>query len=164
MNKRQIAYIGLGSNLQQPIVQVQRALQALATLPESTLLKHSSLYRSTPLSGTDQADYINAVAMLETDLAPLVLLHALQAIEQRQGRVRSAERWASRTLDLDMLLHADYRSNDPILTLPHAELYNRAFVLYPLYECSPDLTLPTGQSLADALRTCSNAGLLRISP
>lgn len=161
---REIAYIGLGSNLQQPLLQVQRALQALQTLPESELIKHSPLYRSAPLSGNHQPDYINAVAMLRTSLSPLALLDALQAIEQQQGRIRTAERWASRSLDLDMLLYADYRSDDPHLTLPHPELYNRAFVLYPLYDCHPDLILPNGQALAQWLQTCSAAGLSRISP
>jgi 2-amino-4-hydroxy-6-hydroxymethyldihydropteridine diphosphokinase len=160
---REIAYIGLGSNLQQPLMQVQRALQALQTVPESELIKHSPLYRSTPLSGNEQPDYINAVAMLHTSLMPLALLDALQAIEQQQGRIRTAERWASRSLDLDMLLYADYRSDDPHLTLPHPELYNRAFVLYPLYDCHPDLILPNGQALAQLLQTCSAAGLSRIS-
>jgi 2-amino-4-hydroxy-6-hydroxymethyldihydropteridine diphosphokinase len=161
---RQIAYIGLGSNLQQPLMQVQRALQALQTLPESELVQHSHLYRSAPLSGNDQPDYINAVAMLRTGLTPLALLETLQAIEQQQGRIRTAERWASRSLDLDMLLYADYCSDDLHLTLPHPELYNRAFVLYPLYDCSPDLILPNGQMLAQLVQTCSAAGLSRISP
>lgn len=161
---REIAYIGLGSNLQQPLFQVQCALQALQTLPESELVKHSPLYRSAPLSGNNQPDYINAVAMLRTGLTPLALLDTLQAIEQQQGRVRTTERWASRSLDLDMLLYADYRSDDPHLTLPHPELYNRAFVLYPLYDCTPDLILPNGQVLAQLLQTCSAAGLSRISP
>ena len=165
MNKTgQLAYIGLGSNLQQPVQQVQRALQALQTLPESELIKHSPLYRSTPLSGNQQPDYINAAAMLRTSLTPWALLDALQAIEQQQGRIRTAERWASRSLDLDMLLYADYRSDDPHLTLPHPELYNRAFVLYPLYDCHPDLILPNGQALAQLVHTCSAAGLSRISP
>lgn len=161
---RKIAYLGLGSNLQQPLLQAQRALQALQTLPESELVKHSPLYRSAPLSGNNQPNYINAVAMLRTGLTPLALLESLQAIEQRQGRVRSAERWASRSLDLDMLLYADYRSDDPHLTLPHPELYNRAFVLYPLYDCHPDLILPNGQMLAHLVQNCSAAGLSRISP
>lgn len=165
MNKTgQIAYIGLGSNLQQPLLQIQRALQTLQTLPESELVNHSPLYRSAPLSGNNQPDYINAVAMLRTGLTPLALLDTLQTIEQQQGRVRTAERWASRSLDLDMLLYADYCSHDPHLTLPHPELYNRAFVLYPLYDCTPDLILPNGQALAQLLQTCSAAGLSRISP
>jgi 2-amino-4-hydroxy-6-hydroxymethyldihydropteridine diphosphokinase len=164
MNDLQPVYIGLGSNLQQPIGQVQQALVALANLPATCLIRHSSLYRSVPLSGKHQPDYINAVALLQTQLSPLSLLEKLQAIEHQQGRVRSAERWSSRTLDLDILLYAKIQSDDPILTLPHAGLYNRAFVLYPLHECTPDLILPNGQAISTLLRTCPDDGLLRISP
>lgn len=97
-------YIGLGSNLAEPLRQLQAALAAIAELPHSQLVTTSSFYASDPLGPPDQPRYVNAVAALDTELAPLELLDALQRIEQEQGRVRKAERWGPRTLDLDILL------------------------------------------------------------
>jgi len=143
------AYIGLGSNLQQPSQQIQAALQALKQLPTTRLIGHSSLYRSPPLGPADQPDYINAVAILATELSPHALLFLLQAIETQQGRVRNGIRWGPRTLDLDILLYDNLCFTDSRLILPHPGLYERAFVLCPLYECAPDLVLPNGQPLAE---------------
>lgn len=157
----QVAYIGLGSNLAQPIQQIERALQALTQVPQTILAHYSSLYRSKPLANMQQPDYINAVAELQTHLAPWDLLQQLQRIEQQQGRVRG-ERWGARTLDLDILLYNQEISTDPQLTLPHPGLLQRSFVLYPLYECCPNLLLPNGISLADALTHCSANDLIRI--
>ncbi|OQW93044.1 MAG: 2-amino-4-hydroxy-6-hydroxymethyldihydropteridine diphosphokinase [Beggiatoa sp. IS2] len=151
--------IGLGSNLQNPLGQVQQALTSLSHLPTTQVWKHSSLYRSAPLGPPGQPDYINAVAVLQTELLPLTLLEHLQAIEQRQGRVRTGERWGARTLDLDMLLYDNRQMQDPVLTLPHPHLYERAFVLYPLYECLPALILPDGQKLHDLVQRCTPVGL-----
>ncbi len=137
--------MGLGSNLDNPIEQLKKALQALKLLPNTHLKTQSALYRSRPLGSQNQPDYINAVAMLVTELSPLVLLDNLQAIENKQGRVRGAERWGPRTLDLDMLLYDNVQLQEARLTLPHPGLYERAFVLYPLYECTPDLILPNGK-------------------
>ena len=136
------AYIGLGSNLHDPAAQVQQAFQALAELPDSQLVDRSPLYRTAPVGGpAGQPDYINAVAALDTALNPDVLLTALQAIEHRQGRVRTVH-WGPRTLDLDMLLYGGMIRNDSRLTLPHPRLHERAFVLYPRYDIAPDLALP----------------------
>jgi 2-amino-4-hydroxy-6-hydroxymethyldihydropteridine diphosphokinase len=157
----QVVYIGLGSNLAQPIQQIERALQALTQVPQTILSHYSSLYRSKPLANMQQPDYINAVAELQTNLAPWDLLQQLQRIEQQQGRVRG-ERWGARTLDLDILLYNQEISTDPQLTLPHPGLLQRSFVLYPLYECCPNLLLPNGISLADALTHCSANDLIRI--
>lgn len=144
-----IVYIGLGSNLQHPCQQLQQALLALKQLPTTQLISHSSLYRSPPLGPADQPDYINAVAILSTELTPHALLFLLQAIETQQGRVRNGIRWGPRTLDLDILLYDNLCFTDSRLTLPHPGLYERAFVLYPLYECAPDLVLPNGRPLAE---------------
>jgi 2-amino-4-hydroxy-6-hydroxymethyldihydropteridine diphosphokinase len=147
-----LVYIGLGSNLDNPIDQVKQALLALDTIPTTVLLKHSALYHSKPLGPQNQPDYINAVAVLTTELPPLTLLNALQTIENQQGRVRTALRWGPRTLDLDMLLYGNKQLATPQLILPHPGLYDRAFVLYPLYECAPDLVLPNGLTVYDVIQ------------
>ncbi len=158
-----IAYIGLGSNLNNPRDQIIKAFQALKGLPESCLLKHSSLYRSIPLDLSLQPDYINAVVKLQTALPPLVLLSHLQRIEQQQGRIRTEHRWGPRTLDLDLLLYDQQKMQHLLLTLPHHGLYTRNFVLYPLYECATELILPNGQRLSDRIQNCSMEGLFKIN-
>jgi 2-amino-4-hydroxy-6-hydroxymethyldihydropteridine diphosphokinase len=156
-------YIGLGSNLDQPERQVQLALEALAELPETVVTAHSSLYRSEPLGPPGQPDYINAVAALETGLSPLDLLAALQGIEARQGRVREGERWGPRPLDLDILLYGEQVSDDPRLTLPHPGLYERNFVLYPLAEIAPGLSIPGKGPLEVLLAQCHQGRLEKLS-
>lgn len=156
------AYIGLGSNLDQPRQQVERAFDELAALPDSHLSGRSRLYRSDPV-GPPQPDYINAVAQLDTELEPLALLDALQALEQLHQRVRR-EHWGPRTLDLDLLLYADRPIQHPRLTVPHPELERRNFVLYPLADINPELRLPSGTPLASLLEACSPRGLEPLSP
>ena len=154
------AYIGIGSNLQQPIEQVRQALRNLADVPDSRLVSHSPLYRSTPLGPADQPDYINAVAVLATTLAPLDLLDALQALEQRQGRVRGKERWGARTLDLDILLYGEQQIVNDRLTVPHPGLGERNFVLYPLYDVAgDDLYIPGLGLLGQLIHACPRQGL-----
>ncbi|HFC54224.1 MAG TPA: 2-amino-4-hydroxy-6-hydroxymethyldihydropteridine diphosphokinase [Gammaproteobacteria bacterium] len=143
------AYVGLGSNLQDPVRQVRCALLALKQLPGTRVVASSSLYRSPPLGDKPQPDYINAVAALDTVLEPHRLLDELQALERRQGRRRGGERWGPRTLDLDLLLYGDLRINTRRLTVPHPGLVERAFVLYPLHEIAPDLHLGAAGPLAD---------------
>lgn len=155
-------YIGLGSNLAEPLTQLRGALAALAALPQSRLVAVSSFYASDPLGPADQPRYVNAVAALDTDLAPLALLDALQAIELDQGRVRKAERWGPRTLDLDILLFGERRLDEPRLSVPHYHMHARPFVLYPLAELAPDLRLPDGRRLADLLAACPFVGLERL--
>jgi 2-amino-4-hydroxy-6-hydroxymethyldihydropteridine diphosphokinase len=145
-----LAYIGLGSNLNAPARQIEQALAALATLPQSRLLRHSALYASPPLGPPDQPDYLNAVAELETTLSPLNVLDALQAIEQAQGRVRGRH-WGERVIDLDLLLYGDVQMQSERLTLPHAGMTERAFVLRPLAELVPNMRLPGGAVLSDLL-------------
>lgn len=156
-------YIGLGSNLAEPLTQLRGALAALAALPQSRLLATSSFYASDPLGPADQPRYVNAVAALDTELAPLALLDALQAIEANQGRVRKAERWGPRTLDLDILLFGERLLDEPRLRVPHYHLHARPFVLYPLAELAPELRLPDGRRLAELLAACPFAGLERLT-
>lgn len=113
----QLAYIGLGSNLESPIEQVREALNELAMLPLSRLVVASSLYASRPVGPQDQPDFINAVAALETHLSPLALLDQLQALEQ-QHRRRRQRHWGPRTLDLDLLLYANDAIDTPRLRVP----------------------------------------------
>lgn len=146
------AYIGLGSNLDDPKGQLQRAIEALRKLPDSRLTAVSRFYRSSPMGPAGQPDYVNAVAMLDTRLEPLALLDALQAIEQQQGRVRQGERWGPRTLDLDILLYGAEMINLARLVVPHPEIKQRNFVLQPLNELAPKLVFLDGSTLAEALK------------
>ena len=156
-------YIGLGSNLAEPRTQLESALAALDTLPQSRLVSRSSFYGSDPLGPADQPRYVNAVAALDTALEPLALLDELQAIEQQQGRVRKDERWGPRTLDLDILLFGSHTINEPRLTVPHYHMHARAFVLYPLAEiASGELRLPDGSLLQALLDQCPFVGLERL--
>jgi 2-amino-4-hydroxy-6-hydroxymethyldihydropteridine diphosphokinase len=145
------AFVGLGSNLQDPVQQVRAALAALATLPGTQLARRSSLYRSKPVGYADQPDFVNAVAELRTELQPEPLLQALLQLEQRHGRVRSV-RNGPRTLDLDLLLYDAAELNEPELTLPHPRMHERAFVLLPLAEIAPQASVPGRGRVADLLR------------
>lgn len=155
-------YIGLGSNLATPQQQLLAALAALAEIAQTRLLARSSFYSSEPLGPADQPRYLNAVAALDTSLAPLQLLDALQAIELDQGRERKDQRWGPRTLDLDILLFGHQLIDSPRLTVPHYHMQARAFVLYPLAELAPDLQLADGRKLTDMLAACPFEGLERL--
>ncbi len=152
-------YIGLGSNLAEPLQQLRGALAALAQLPYTALAQTSSFYSSDPLGPADQPRYVNAVAALDTHLEPLQLLDALQAIELTQGRERKDERWGPRTLDLDILVFGNRLLNEPRLQVPHYHMHARPFVLYPLAELAPDLHLADGRLLSDLLLVCLFEGL-----
>ncbi|MBD8093343.1 2-amino-4-hydroxy-6-hydroxymethyldihydropteridine diphosphokinase [Pseudomonas fluorescens] len=154
-------YIGMGSNLAAPDQQLRSAVEALAQLPGTALVGVSAFYQSDSLL-PGQPRYTNAVAALDSDLAPLDLLDALQAIENDQGRER-LERWGPRTLDLDILLFGERLIDAPRLKVPHYQMHLRAFVLYPLAELAPaDLQLPGGQTLSELLATCPFVGLERL--
>ncbi|AVU77870.1 MULTISPECIES: 2-amino-4-hydroxy-6-hydroxymethyldihydropteridine diphosphokinase [Pseudomonas] len=154
-------YIGMGSNLAEPAEQLRSAVQALAQLPDTQLAGVSAFYQSDSLL-PGQPRYTNAVAALDSRLAPLDLLDALQAIETGQGRER-LERWGPRTLDLDILLFGDRLIDDPRLKVPHYHMHARAFVLYPLAELAPaDLRLADGRLLKDLLAACPFVGLERL--
>lgn len=133
-------FVGLGANLGDAVATVRAAFEALDALPGTRCVARSSLYRSAPIDAKG-ADYINAVAQLQTGLSAAALLEELQAVEARFGRERPY-RNAPRTLDLDLLLYGQRRITTPLLTVPHPRLHERAFVLVPLAEIAPDLAWP----------------------
>ena len=142
-------YIGIGSNLGDPLQQVIDVLPLLDGMPNSRLCAHSSLYRSAAVSEIEQADYINAVAAIDTTLTPVECLLELQAIEQAFYRQRDPDvHWGPRTMDLDILLFGAEQRQDSHLTIPHPEMKNRRFVLEPLLEIAGDLYLPGLGSLS----------------
>lgn len=143
------AFVGLGSNLQGPLQQIQQAFRSLARLPASRLVERSRIYLSDPVGPADQPCYVNAAAALDTELDPDDLLRALQQIERQQGRVR-VERWGPRTLDLDLLLYGEQVIESRHLTVPHPHLHQRAFVLLPLRDLDPALVIP-GHGRVDVL-------------
>lgn len=154
-------YVGLGSNLDAPAEQLRSALDALDQVQATRLVAASALYTSDSLL-PGQPRYTNAVAALDSTLAPLDLLDALQAIENDQGRVRK-ERWGPRTLDLDILLYGDQVLDLPRLQVPHYHMHARPFVLYPLAELVPaDFRLADGRQLSQLLATCPYIGLERL--
>ncbi|HFD81104.1 MAG TPA: 2-amino-4-hydroxy-6-hydroxymethyldihydropteridine diphosphokinase [Gammaproteobacteria bacterium] len=155
------AYIGLGSNLQEPRAQLRSALEALAELPQGRLAAVSSLYRSAPMGPQDQPDYLNAVARIETALEPEPLLDTLQAIERAQGRVRT-RRWGPRTLDLDLLLYGERIIDSERLSVPHPGLAERDFVLCPLAELDAGLEIPGQGPVQQLLACCPSDGLTRV--
>jgi 2-amino-4-hydroxy-6-hydroxymethyldihydropteridine diphosphokinase len=140
-----LAYVALGSNLENPIQQVQHAMLSLANVPHTQVLKTSSLYQTAPIGYADDAldqvpDFINAVVAVETTLDPVELLEALLAIENKAGRQRPYPN-APRVLDCDLLIYGHIELNSPQLTLPHPRMHERGFVLLPLFEIAPHLSL-----------------------
>ena len=157
-----LVYVGIGSNLDNPLGQVNQAVSRLDQLPECTVTAVSPWYGSTPVGGEpDQPDYVNGVVCLKTTRQPNDLLTALQAIEYAQGRKRET-RWGARTLDLDILLYGNLVTTDPQLTIPHPRLSIRPFVLYPLADIAPKLVLPGGVTVASLLAGLDTAGIWRL--
>ena len=157
-------YIALGSNMDSPHQQLDSALEALAQHPNMQLVAVSDRYQTPPI-GPQQPDFINAAAQLSTDLSPLDLLDALQAIEQPQHRVRSIH-WGPRTLDLDILFYNDLIGSSLVieserLTIPHPRIGERAFVLVSLMDLNPQLALPSGETVAQLLANCSQQGIVK---
>jgi 2-amino-4-hydroxy-6-hydroxymethyldihydropteridine diphosphokinase len=148
MPERQIAYVALGANLNDPARQIETAIDELSRLPESRLLGRSGLYASDPAGYADQPEYVNAVAQLETSLAPRDLLDRLLDIERHHGRERNF-RNSPRTLDLDILLYGDLALSEPGLHIPHPRMHERAFVLRPLAELAPETELRGHGRIAD---------------
>ena len=151
-------YIALGANLGQPRQQLESALRAIDALPECRLLARSPWYRSRAVGPGRQPDYLNGAAGVDTSLEPLPLLRALLDIETGHGRQRG-ERWAPRTLDLDMLLYDDRVVDLPSLRVPHPRMGERDFVLRPLLDIAPGLTLPCGTPVGALLESCPDTGL-----
>jgi 2-amino-4-hydroxy-6-hydroxymethyldihydropteridine diphosphokinase len=158
-----IATIGLGANLDDPAAQVEYALAELDRLPHTRLVARSSLYASAPVGYVDQPDFVNAVAQVETALAPRALLAALLDIEHRHGRERSF-RNAPRTLDLDLLLYGNARFHEEGLSLPHPRMHERAFVLLPLIEIAPDATIPGIGRAIDRIAACADQSVVPLPP
>ncbi len=157
------AFVGLGANLGDPVAQVTRALAALAELDATRVVRASSLYRTAPIGDADQHDYVNAVALLDTGLAPRALLDAMLGIEHTAGRARSF-RNAPRLLDLDLLLYGDQVIDAPGLLVPHPRMHERAFVLVPLVEIAPDAVVPGHGRAADLLRGTAHQAVRKLDP
>ena len=174
-----IAFIGLGSNLEDPHRQLQRAFVDIEGLPGTRLVARSSLYRSAPVGCPDhsdmsrqsdmssqpdlssQPDFVNAVAKISTDLTPQALLQALLHIEHQHGRERTF-RNAPRTLDLDVLLYDDMQLHEHGLTIPHPQMHLRAFVLQPLLEIAQDVSIPGVGQAQRSLQSCQDQVLERL--
>ncbi len=155
-------YIGVGSNLADPVRQVSSALGALGELAHTRCIRVSSLYRNPPVGPVEQPDFVNAVAALATRLRPHSLLEALQSIEGFHGRRRTGMRWGPRTLDLDILVYGDIEIETELLTIPHPRIRDRAFVLHPLNEIAPELMIPGQGSVASLLAGLSTDDLERV--
>ena len=138
----QPAYVALGSNLDDPRRQVEKAFRELAGLADTRLVLRSGLWRSAPMGPQDQPEFVNAVAGLLTLLEPPALLEKLRALERRMGKIEPPTRWGPRLIDLDLLMVGDIQCDEPGLRLPHAGLHQRNFVLYPLAEIAPMLWVP----------------------
>ena len=154
-------FVGIGSNLGDPVAHVRFACRELARLPRTRLIATSPWYRSAPVGPGEQGDYLNGVAELKSALSPEVLLQTLHAIESAAGRVR-AIRWGSRTLDLDLLLHGAYQSASSRLSLPHPRITERNFVVFPLSELAPGLVLPDGSRVQSLRARLQTGGLRRL--
>ena len=156
-----VAYIALGSNLENPKMQIQDAFAELDEIEATRLLQTSSLYASAPWGYADQPDFVNAVAAVETELAPRRLLNELLKIETWHGRERSFAN-APRTLDLDIALYGDEIVDEESLKIPHPRMHERAFVLAPLAEIAPELVVPGLGPIAALLECCKDSSLRRI--
>lgn len=156
-------WLGLGSNLQQPVAQIETALKELAAIESIHLLKVSSFYRTPPWGDKHQDDFINAVAWIETDLDPVALLASLQSIENRMGRQRSSgRRWGPRLIDIDMLLYGDQQYHLDELEVPHPRMHERAFVLIPLSELDATLEIPGRGAIGKLIQQLDCTGINRI--
>lgn len=156
------AFVALGSNLQDPFLQVKNAFIALEKLPKTKLINASSLYITVPIGYSNQPDFINAVAELNTQLSPEILLDALHGIENVAGRERPFPN-APRVLDCDLLLYDNITMHSAKLTLPHPRMFERAFVLLPLAEIAPDLLLPDGSNVVKLAQQFINQGIQKLA-
>jgi 2-amino-4-hydroxy-6-hydroxymethyldihydropteridine diphosphokinase len=157
------AYIGIGSNLDDPLAQVREAFGELEMLPDSLLAARSGLYGSKPMGPQDQPDYVNAVAALDTLLSAHDLLDALRRIEDDQGRERSGERWGARALDLDLLLYGRQVIDSPGLKVPHPGLHERDFVIIPLAEIAGNLNIPGKGLLSMLIKSVESHALHKLN-
>ncbi|HZM48076.1 MAG TPA: 2-amino-4-hydroxy-6-hydroxymethyldihydropteridine diphosphokinase [Burkholderiales bacterium] len=158
---RVTAFVALGSNLDDPVAQIRSGLSSVAALPQTRLARTSSLYRNPPVGFLDQPEFVNAVAMIETALAPHELLERLLGIERAHGRARTVPN-GPRTLDLDLALYGDRTIREPDLIVPHPRLAERAFVLVPILEIAPDAVVPGVGRVADLVKTVDTSGMVRL--
>ncbi len=156
------AYIGLGSNLQDPKQQVTSALLELDEIKQTTVLCTSSLYISKPMGPADQDDYVNAIAKISTCLPPEDLLQELHRIEAHHQRERKDERWGPRTLDLDIILYGEQQINSKVLQIPHRGMAEREFVLIPLQEVDANLIIPGKGPLSNLIAQLPTYDLVKI--
>ena len=147
-----IVYIGLGSNIEQPYLQIKNAIIALAELPAITVIRDSGYFKSKPMGPEDQPDYVNAVVEIETSMAAAELLKHCQLIEKQQGRIKSRH-WGERTIDLDILLYAETQIKTEVLTVPHPGICQRDFVFMPLLKLNPEIKVPGTGLLSDIVKT-----------
>ena len=157
-----IAYIGIGSNLDDPVSQVKEAIEELEAIPDSVLAASSSLYSSKPMGPAGQPDYENAVAALDTLLSAEELMQALIKIEDRQGRDRSGDKWGPRVIDLDLLLYGKKKINTDNLTVPHPGMHERDFVIIPLHEIAGNLSIPGHGQLTTLINQCENHSMKKL--
>lgn len=161
--QRVTAFIAVGANLDQPEQQVAEGIAALGALPDTELVRASSLYRSAPVGYRDQPDFINAVAEVRTGLSARALLEALLALELSRGRVREFPN-APRTLDLDIVVFGGLEVHEPGLTIPHPRMHQRAFVVVPLAEIAPETMVPGRGRVRDLLAGIDAASLAKLAP
>ena len=154
------AYLSLGANMGDREANIRKAVELLAE--SAAVMRVSSLYETAPIGKTDQNDFINAVALVETSLDPECLLKAILGVENNMGRVRNF-RWEPRIIDIDILLYDDEMINTAELTVPHPEMMKRAFVLIPLAEIAPDLELPGGLKPSDAAEKLGDQGVRKLA-
>lgn len=158
-----LAYIGLGSNLNDPESQVRGTLEAFSRCKSIRLIRTSAMYRNPPMGPADQPDFINAVALIETKLSPRALLDTLLRMESERGRIREpGNHWGPRAIDLDILLYDDRKIDQPDLKIPHPGISKRNFVLFPLLEVEPDLWIPGLGKIKDIAAGHDSTALIRI--
>ena len=157
------AWLGLGSNLQQPVVQLRQALARLDDADGLEVLRVSSFYRTPPWGDEQQDDFINAVAEIETSLDPIPLLRTLQSLENAMGRQRSGRRWGPRLIDIDLLLYGDQQYHSADLEVPHPRMHERAFVLIPLSELDAELEIPGHGAVTGLLQPLDESGICKLA-
>ncbi|BAP58619.1 2-amino-4-hydroxy-6-hydroxymethyldihydropteridine diphosphokinase [Candidatus Tachikawaea gelatinosa] len=149
-------YIALGSNLNNPLQQIKKAIKSIDQISLTKRIKTSSFYQTKPYGFLNQPDYINAVVLLKTEINVYHFMQKIQTIELKQGRVRNlSNKWHSRIIDIDILLFGDLKICTSYLTIPHYDIYNRNFFLIPLYEITSNLVFPDGNKLSEILKKTS---------
>ena len=161
-NVRQL-YIGIGSNLDNPVSQVLLAIKKLSELDEYHTMKASDLYESPPMGPSNQNNYINAAVMFKCGESPEDILLSIKGIESSMGRKKGAVRWSERIIDLDIIMYGDMTYKSNILSIPHINAYERAFVLLPVMDISPDIYIPTQGYAKDLIRECLYSDIKKIN-